>query len=84
MDASLLLIPLVGFLPADDERVVATVEAIQRDLTEDGLVLRYATEQRAGANVDGRAATWGCSPRSTTPSPAAIWATTRRRSACGP
>ncbi|MGW4694387.1 glycoside hydrolase family 15 protein [Kitasatospora cineracea] len=55
LDASLLLIPLVGFLPADDERVVATVEAIQRDLTEDGLVLRYATEQHAGANVDGLA-----------------------------
>jgi GH15 family glucan-1,4-alpha-glucosidase len=41
LDASTLLIPLVGFLPADDPRVVATVEAIQRELTTDGLVRRY-------------------------------------------
>jgi GH15 family glucan-1,4-alpha-glucosidase len=49
LDASLLLIPLVGFLPADDERVQGTVEAIERDLLHDGLVQRYRT--RAG--VDG-------------------------------
>ncbi|WP_051816794.1 glycoside hydrolase family 15 protein [Kitasatospora sp. NRRL B-11411] len=54
LDASLLLIPLVGFLPPDDKRVIATVEAIQRELsTEDGLLLRYATGQHAAANVDG-------------------------------
>jgi len=41
LDASLLLIPRVGFLPADDPRVAGTVEAIQRELTQDGLVLRY-------------------------------------------
>jgi GH15 family glucan-1,4-alpha-glucosidase len=41
LDASLLLIPRVGFLPGDDPRVAGTVEAIQRDLTEDGFVLRY-------------------------------------------
>jgi len=41
LDASLLLIPLVGFLPASDPRVVATVEAIERKLTVDGFVLRY-------------------------------------------
>ena len=41
LDASCLMIPLVGFLPADDERVVATVEAIDRELTEDGFVRRY-------------------------------------------
>lgn len=41
LDASTLLIPLVGFLPAGDPRVVATVEAIQRELTTDGLVTRY-------------------------------------------
>ena len=35
------MIPLVGFLPADDDRVRSTVEAIERDLTEDGFVLRY-------------------------------------------
>jgi GH15 family glucan-1,4-alpha-glucosidase len=41
LDASLLLIPLVGFLPADDERVLATVAGIERELTEDGFVRRY-------------------------------------------
>ncbi len=44
LDASVLLIPLVGFLPPDDPRVVATVEAIQRELTDDGFVLRYHPE----------------------------------------
>ena len=45
LDASNLLIGLVRFLPPDDERVRATVHAIKRELTEDGLVLRYRTEQ---------------------------------------
>jgi GH15 family glucan-1,4-alpha-glucosidase len=45
LDASNLLIPLVRFLPGDDERVRATVSAIQRELTEHGLVLRYRTDQ---------------------------------------
>ena len=44
LDASLLLLPLVGFLPATDPRVVNTVEAIERELTVDGFVLRYRTE----------------------------------------
>lgn len=44
LDASLLLIPLTGFLPPDDPRVIGTVEAIQRELTQDGLVLRYHPE----------------------------------------
>ena len=49
LDASLLMIPLVGFLPAEDPRVVGTVEAVQRELLHDGFVRRYpATE-----NVDG-------------------------------
>jgi GH15 family glucan-1,4-alpha-glucosidase len=52
LDASLLMIPLVGFLPADDERVVGTVAAIERELVEDGLVARYrADEENTG--VDG-------------------------------
>ncbi len=51
LDASLLMIPLVGFLPASDERVRSTVEVIERGLTEDGFVLRYRT-QETGA-VDG-------------------------------
>lgn len=41
LDAALLLIPRVGFLPPDDPRVVGTVEAVQRELCEDGFVLRY-------------------------------------------
>jgi GH15 family glucan-1,4-alpha-glucosidase len=51
LDASLLLIPLVGFLPISDERVVGTVDAVERELMHDGLVLRYRT-QEDGA-VDG-------------------------------
>ncbi len=45
LDASLLLIPLLRFLPPDDSRVKATVEAISSDLTEHGLVLRYKVDQ---------------------------------------
>jgi GH15 family glucan-1,4-alpha-glucosidase len=45
LDASLLLAPLVRFLPADDPRIVATVNAICDELTEHGLVLRYRTEE---------------------------------------
>ena len=52
LDASLLLIPLVGFLPADDPRVVGTVEAIQRELMRDGLVERYRADDE-NVGVDG-------------------------------
>ena len=45
LDASLLLAPLVGFLPPDDERIRATVLAIEEELTDDGLVLRYRVEE---------------------------------------
>jgi GH15 family glucan-1,4-alpha-glucosidase len=45
LDASLLLAPLVRFLPPDDERVVATVKAIADELTVDGLVLRYLVSE---------------------------------------
>ena len=45
LDASTLLIPLLRFLPPDDERVRATVEAIAAQLTEHGLVLRYKVEE---------------------------------------
>ena len=51
LDASLLLIALVGFLPADDPRVVGTVRAIEKGLLRDGFVLRYDTSKR----VDGLA-----------------------------
>jgi GH15 family glucan-1,4-alpha-glucosidase len=55
LDASLLLIPRVGFLPGSDPRVVGTVEAIERELTEDGFVLRY----RTGDSDDGLTGTEG-------------------------
>ena len=45
LDASLLLIPLLRFLPPDDKRVRATVNAIAEELTEQGLVLRYRVEE---------------------------------------
>ncbi|WDS37233.1 glycoside hydrolase family 15 protein [Pseudoxanthomonas sp.] len=49
LDAALLLMPMVGFLPADDPRVIATVDAISERLTVDGLVKRYSTH----GGVDG-------------------------------
>ncbi len=49
LDASLLLLPMVGFLPPDDSRVRGTVAAIERKLVRDGLVMRYDT----GSTVDG-------------------------------
>ncbi|MFJ2651317.1 glycoside hydrolase family 15 protein [Streptomyces sp. NPDC087420] len=53
LDASLLLIPQMGFLPPDDKRVIGTIEAIQRELsTEDGFIMRYPTAG-AQAGVDG-------------------------------
>src|SRR5439155_1574097 len=52
LDASLLIIPLVGFLPADDPRMVGTVTAIERELVRDGLVYRYAPDDE-GQDVDG-------------------------------
>jgi GH15 family glucan-1,4-alpha-glucosidase len=51
LDASVLMIPLVGFLPASDERVRSTVEVIERDLTENGFVLRYRAAD--AHDVDG-------------------------------
>jgi GH15 family glucan-1,4-alpha-glucosidase len=51
LDAAALLMPIVGFLPATDERMRSTIEAIAGDLTESGLVLRYRNEE--GLNADG-------------------------------
>jgi GH15 family glucan-1,4-alpha-glucosidase len=56
LDASLLLIPQVGFLPADDPRVLGTIAAIERHLLVDGLVLRYST----ATDVDALPAGEGC------------------------
>src|SRR6266699_3599215 len=50
LDASLLTMPLVGFLPVSDERINRTIEAIERELTEDGFVLRYRPQE---TGVDG-------------------------------
>lgn len=49
LDASLLLMPLVGFLPVDDPRILGTVAAIEKDLLRDGFVARYDTS----TSVDG-------------------------------
>jgi GH15 family glucan-1,4-alpha-glucosidase len=51
LDAATLLIPLLGFLPPDDPRVIGTVEAIQRDLTHDGFVQRYRSQDVDGLPV---------------------------------
>ena len=51
LDAAQLLMPILGFLPATDERMRSTIEAIARELTEEGLVLRYRNEE--GLNADG-------------------------------
>jgi GH15 family glucan-1,4-alpha-glucosidase len=51
LDASLLLVPLVGFLPPSDARVQATLRAVEEELCVDGFVLRYAAESRG--EVDG-------------------------------
>jgi GH15 family glucan-1,4-alpha-glucosidase len=50
LDASLLLLPLVGFLPAGDERVMSTVKAVQDELCEDGFVRRYRTDEQGAAD----------------------------------
>src|SRR5262249_30450575 len=51
LDATALMIPLVGFLPASDPRVAGTVRAIERELMRDGLVLRYRSAP--DGEVDG-------------------------------
>ena len=61
LDASLLMIPLVGFLPADDPRVRSTVEAIGRELVIDGLVHRYRTESTDDGLPPGEGAFLACS-----------------------
>jgi GH15 family glucan-1,4-alpha-glucosidase len=61
LDASLLLIPQVGFLPPDDPRVLGTIAAIERHLVVDGLVLRYATESGVDALPAGEGTFLPCS-----------------------
>ncbi|KAB2972043.1 glycoside hydrolase family 15 protein [Streptomyces sp. SS1-1] len=50
LDAAVLLIPRVGFLPPDDPRVIGTIDAVRAELSHDGLLRRYSTE---GRSVDG-------------------------------
>ena len=54
LDASLLMMPLIGFLPATDERVRNTIEAIQRELLHDGFVLRYRPKEEGVDGLPGR------------------------------
>ncbi len=51
LDASVLLIPIVGFLPGDDERVIATLDAVERQLGDDALVQRWTGAGDEGAFV---------------------------------
>jgi GH15 family glucan-1,4-alpha-glucosidase len=61
LDASLLMIPLVGFLPADDERVRGTLDAIARELMPQGLVCRYQSESGVDGLPPGEGAFLPCS-----------------------
>jgi GH15 family glucan-1,4-alpha-glucosidase len=61
LDAATLLIPRSGFLPGDDPRVVGTLEAVQRELVEDGFVLRYPSEDADDGLPPGEGAFLPCS-----------------------
>ena len=61
LDASLLLMPITGFLPATDPRVLSTVEAIRRELTVDGLVQRYLTYEALDGLPAGEGVFLACS-----------------------
>ena len=61
LDAALLLMPLVGFLPADDRRVRATVEAVERELMIDGFVRRYDTAKVDDGLPSGEGVFLACS-----------------------
>ena len=61
VDANLLLIPLVGFLPIDDPRVRETVATIERELLVDGFVMRYRTENPTDGLPAGEGAFLACS-----------------------
>jgi len=61
LDASLLLIPQVGFLPIEDPRVLGTIAAVERKLVVDGLVMRYSTATEVDALPAGEGAFLPCS-----------------------
>ena len=60
LDASLLMIPLVGFLPADDPRVLGTIEALQRELLRDGFMMRYSVSPGVDGLPQGEGAFLPC------------------------
>jgi len=61
LDASLLMIPRVGFLPATDPRVLGTIDAIERELTQDGFVRRYQTTESDDGLSGGEGMFLACS-----------------------
>ena len=61
LDASLLLLPMVGFLPANDPRILGTTAAIERELLKDGYVLRYTTDDNKDGLPPGEGAFLACS-----------------------
>jgi GH15 family glucan-1,4-alpha-glucosidase len=61
LDASLLLLPIYGFLPADDPRMAATVDAIERQLSDGGLLKRYRVEEAGDGMEDEEGAFLACS-----------------------
>jgi GH15 family glucan-1,4-alpha-glucosidase len=61
LDASLLLLPCVGFLPVTDPRIADTITAIERHLLRDGLVMRYSTDQVEDALPPGEGVFLACS-----------------------
>jgi GH15 family glucan-1,4-alpha-glucosidase len=54
LDASVLMMPLIGFLPATDERLRGTISAIERELMQDGFVLRYRPQEEGVDGLPGR------------------------------
>jgi GH15 family glucan-1,4-alpha-glucosidase len=61
LDASLLLLPSVGFLPVDDPRIKGTIAAIERDLIVDGFVMRYDTTKTSDGLPPGEGVFLACS-----------------------
>jgi len=61
LDAGLLLLPVMGFLPGDDPRILGTIEAVERELLVDGFVLRYRTDETADGMSGEEGAFLACS-----------------------
>ncbi|CAO3454306.1 Glucoamylase (EC 3.2.1.3) [Azospirillum argentinense] len=61
VDAALLMLPMLGFLPVDDPRIQGTVAAIEKELLQNGLVMRYRTERTDDGLPDGEGVFLACS-----------------------